>query len=209
MQAGIKILPLLLACVLTSVLSGALITVIGYYNLVVLPAVVLLTVGCGLITRFDVGTPMREWFGFQVIAGLGVGPGFQIAVLVVQTVLTQEWVPVGTASVQFFQALGGAVSIAIAQTLFQNGLIDKIKADDIGIDPLVFINIGASEIKEVLTQMQRLDALDSVLEAYMKGLRNTYYLSTACTVCAFFAAASLEWKTVKKVDKKEPPAVAA
>lgn len=158
---------------------------------------ILFTVGSGMITTFDVHTPMREWFGYQVIAGLGIGAGFQVGVLVVQNNLPQAWVPVGTACVQFMQAFGGAVFVAVAQTLFQNGLIDKITKDDIGINPRIFINSGASEIKSVLEGMHRLDAYDIVLEAYMSGLRQTYYISVACAACAFLACLGLSWKSVK------------
>lgn len=158
----------------------------------------LFTVGSGMITTFDLDTPLREWFGYQVIAGLGIGAGFQIGVLVVQTVLPQEMVPVGTACVQFFQALGGAIFVAVAQTLFQNGLIDTLAKDDIGIDGKVFINSGASQIKHVLEGMGRVDALQPVLEAYMKGLRHTYYISVACAACAFLAVLGLEWRSVKE-----------
>lgn len=196
-QAGIKILPLLLSTVVCSILSGGIITAVGYYSAVVIPCMVLYTVGSGMITTFDVDTPMREWFGYQVLTGLGIGSGFQIGVLVVQTVLPQEWVPVGTACVQFFQAFGGAIFIAVAQTLFQNGLIDKINADNIGIDPRIFINSGASEIKQVLEGLGRVDALDAVLEAYMTGLRNTYYISVACAGAAFLCTLGLQWKSVK------------
>jgi hypothetical protein len=196
-----------------SIISGGLISAIGYYSAVVIPCMVLYTVGSGLITMFDVDTPMREWFGYQVVTGLGIGSGFQIGVLVIQTVLPQEWVPVGTACVQFFQAFGGAIFIAVAQTVFQNGLIDKIRADNLGIDPTIFINSGASEIKDVLEGMGRLDALDAVLEAYMKGLRNTFYISVACAGCAFFCAIALQWKSVRKgpdgkEKKDDTPAVA-
>ncbi|PHH90310.1 hypothetical protein CDD83_3984 [Cordyceps sp. RAO-2017] len=197
-QAGIKILPLLLATVVISVLSGAIISAIGYYNFVIIPCMVLFTVGSGMISTFDLDTPLRQWFGYQVLAGLGIGAGFQIGVLVVQTVLPQDMVPVGTACVQFFQALGGAIFISVAQTLFQNGLIDGLRAADVGIDGRVFINSGASEIKQVLARMGRLDALDSVLRAYMTGLRHTYYISVACAACAFFAVLGLEWRSVKK-----------
>ncbi|KAF7541063.1 hypothetical protein G7Z17_g12043 [Cylindrodendrum hubeiense] len=211
-QAGIKILPLLLSTVLISIVAGGLITAIGYYSVVIIPCMVLNTIGCGMITTLDVDSPMREWFGYQVIAGLGIGAGFQIGVLVVQTVLPQEWVPVGTACVQFFQAFGGAIFIAVAQTLFQNGLIDHIKASDIGIDPKIFINSGASQVKEVLKNMGREDAYDIVLEGYMSGLRDTFYISLACAGCALVACCFLQWKSVKKDadgnDRKAEPAMA-
>ncbi|GAB0134563.1 hypothetical protein EsDP_00002928 [Epichloe bromicola] len=197
-QAGIKILPLLLSTVLISVASGGLISAIGYYNFVVIPCMLLYTVGAGMLTTLDLHTPLREWFGYQVIAGLGIGAGFQIGVLVVQTVLPQDMVPVATACVQFFQALGGAIFVAVAQTLFQNGLIDTLARDDMGIDGKIFINSGANQIHGVLERMGRLDALDSVLAAYMTGLRHTYYISVACAGCAFLAVLGLEWRSVKK-----------
>lgn len=46
-EAGIKILPLLISTVLTSVLSGALISAVGRYNPFALPSMVLFTVGAG------------------------------------------------------------------------------------------------------------------------------------------------------------------
>ncbi|KAI9151768.1 MFS toxin efflux pump (AflT) [Paramyrothecium foliicola] len=210
-QAGIKILPLMLSTVIISIVTGGIISAVGYYSLVVVPCTILYAVGVGMITTFDVDTPLREWFGYQVLAGLGIGAGFQASILVVQTVLTQEWIPVGTACVQFFQAFGGAIFIAVGQTLFQNGLIDKLNEDDIGIEPTIFINIGASEIKETLESMGRLDALPTVLEAYMKGLRNTYYASLACAICALIACACFQWKSVKHGadGKKVEAAVAA
>lgn len=196
--AGIKILPLLLSSVFMSVVTGGLIPVIGYYNYLILPSTVLYTIGCGMITTFAVHTPVKEWFGYQVLAGLGIGAGFQTSVLVVQTVLPQEWVPVGTACVQFFQILGGAVFVAVAQTLFENGLIDQLAKDNTGINAQLFINSGASEIKSVLAGIGRLDALETVLEAYNTGLRHTYYISVACAALAFVCSLFFEWRSVKK-----------
>ncbi|RDA93910.1 hypothetical protein CP533_4521 [Ophiocordyceps camponoti-saundersi (nom. inval.)] len=197
-QAGIKILPLLLATVFISILTGAVVSAVGYYNVVVIPCMLLFTVGSGMLTTLDIDTPMRKWFGYQVLTGLGIGAGFQTGVLVIQTVLPQDMVPVGVACVQFFQALGGAIFVAVAQTLFQNGLIEGIAAANVGVDGRVFINSGASEIKDVLVRMNRLDALVPVLSSYMTGLRHTYFISVACAGCAFLCAIGLEWKSVKK-----------
>ncbi|RCI15765.1 hypothetical protein L249_2752 [Ophiocordyceps polyrhachis-furcata BCC 54312] len=197
-QAGIKILPLLLATVFVSILTGAIVSAVGYYNVVIIPCMLLFTVGSGMLTTFDVDTPLRKWFGYQVLTGLGIGAGFQTGVLVIQTVLPQDMVPVGVACVQFFQALGGAIFVAVAQTLFQNGLIDGIAAADVAVDGRAFINSGASEIKDVLIRMNRLDALVPVLDSYMTGLRRTYFISVACAGCAFLCVLGLEWKSVKK-----------
>ncbi|PKS11468.1 hypothetical protein jhhlp_003232 [Lomentospora prolificans] len=210
-QAGIKLIPLLLSVVISSMLGGGLITYIGYYNVVVIPCMVLATVGAGMLTTLDVDSPLREWFGYQVLCGLGVGPGFQVGVLIIQTIMTMDDVPVATACVQFGQALGGAVFIAVAQTLFQNGLIEGITSHPLPngetINPLVFINSGASEVKDILTSMGLADAIPMVLEAYMSGLRDTFYISVAGTGVAFFLALGFSWKSIKGNGGAAPAAV--
>lgn len=201
-QAGIKLLPLLLATVFTSIVSGALITGIGYYNPVVLPCMVLFTVGAGMITTFTLDSPIRIWLGYQVLAGLGVGVGFQLSVLVVQAVLPPEDIPVGTACVQFFQSFGGAIFIAVAQTVFQNGLVKGVERDAPGLDPQIFINSGADQVKEILASMHMEQYTTAVLNAYLSGLKNTYYITVACAAAAFFAAAGLSWVSLKKKGDK-------
>lgn len=188
---------MLLSTVVCSISSGALIANFGYYNFVVTPCMLLFSIGTGLITTFDVNSPMRVWFGYQVLAGLGVGSGFQTGSIVIQTVLPLEWVPVGTACVQLMLSLGGAISIAVAQTIFANGMIDQLTKENLGIDPQIFINSGASELRSILAGMHREDALRTVLSAYMKGLRNTYYISVAMTCCAFLGTLILEIRSVK------------
>ncbi|KAF3761297.1 MFS general substrate transporter [Cryphonectria parasitica EP155] len=202
-EAGIKLLPLLLATVLTSVLSGGLITAIGYYNPIVLPSMVLFAAGAGMITTFALDSPVRVWLGYQVLAGLGIGVGFQLGILVVQAVLPPEDIPVATACVQFFQSFGGAIFIAVAQTVFQNGLVDGVKRGAPGLDPQIFINSGADQVREILQSMGMEQYTTAVLEAYLSGLRNTYYITVACATAAFFAALGLSWVSIKK--KKQQP----
>lgn len=189
---------MLIAVVISSVGSGGLITVIGYYNPFVLPSMVLFAVGSGMITTFGLDSPFRVWFGYQVIAGLGIGVGFQTGVLVVQNTMPLEWVPVATACVQFFQSLGGAIFIAIAQAVFQNGLTSGVQKNAPGIPPEIFINIGASQVREVLKNMHREDLTEVVLESYLQGLRYSYYITVACACAAFVAACGLSWKKISK-----------
>lgn len=197
-EAGIKLLPLLLATVLTSVLSGGLITAIGYYNPVILPSMLLFTVGAGMITTFTLDSPLRVWLGYQVLAGLGIGAGFQLSILVVQNVLPREDIPVATACVQFFQSLGGAIFIAVAQAVFQSGLISGVERDAPSVDAQVFINSGADQVREILAAMGMESQTEAVLGAYLDGLKNTYYITVACAAAAFVAAAGLSWISLKK-----------
>ncbi|KXJ89664.1 major facilitator superfamily domain-containing protein [Microdochium bolleyi] len=201
-EAGLKLLPLLIATVVSSMLSGFLITAFGYYNHIILIEMALVAIGGGLITTFNLSTPMAQWFGYQVVCGLGVGVGFQAGVLVVQNVVTQELIPQGTACVQFFQQLGGAVFIAVAQTLFQNGVIQGIEVDAPGLNPAVVINTGANLVPQTLASMGLSSLTEKVLTAYMQGLRSTFYLTVAAACAAFIVALGLEWKKIDKAGQK-------
>ncbi|KAL2119613.1 hypothetical protein VTJ04DRAFT_6574 [Mycothermus thermophilus] len=200
-QAGIKLLPMLIAVVITSVLSGGLITLVGYYNPFILPSMALFAVGSGLITTFQLDSPLRVWFGYQVVAGLGIGVGFQTGVLVVQNSVSHEWIPQATACVQFFQALGGAIFIAVAQAVFQNGLTDGLAETAPGLPAAIFIHSGANEIPQVLERLGASQLLTPVLTAYLDGLRNSFFITVACACAAFAAACGLSWKKIQK--KKE------
>ena len=205
-HAGIQLLPLLISTVLSSMLTGGLITVIGSYVPVMLFCMVLFAAGGGLITTFSLTTPLSAWFGYQVLAGLGIGVGFQSGVLVVQTVLPLSDVPVATALVSFFQTLGGALFISVAQTLFQNALLSGIQKNAPQLPAQLFLHSGATQIREILAQLHQEDALEAVLQAYVDGLTHCYWITTACAIAAFFFVCGLEWKSVKKghgQDKKE------
>ncbi|CAJ2504854.1 Uu.00g122480.m01.CDS01 [Anthostomella pinea] len=197
-EAALKLLPLLISVVISSIASGGLVTAFGYYNPLILAEMALAAVGAGLITTFNLTSPMSRWFGFQVVYGLGTGIGFQAGVLVVQNAVPGELVPQGTACVQFFQSLGGALFIAVAQTLFQNGLLAGVARDAPQLDVAVFINSGLSQIQQVLEAMGQTDALAAVLGAYMSGLRNAYYITVAGACAAFVVALGLQWKKIEK-----------
>ncbi len=48
---------------------GGFVTLIGYYNSIVVPCMILFAVGSGLITTFGVRLFLRVWFGYQVVCG--------------------------------------------------------------------------------------------------------------------------------------------
>ena len=205
MHAGIQLLPLLISTVLSSIVTGGLITAIGYYAPVMLFCMVMFCVGAGLITTFSLTTPLSKWFGYQVLAGLGIGVGFQGGVVTVQTVLPLKDVPVATACVSFFQTLGGALFISVAQTLFQNGLYNGIKQNAPQLDAEAFLHSGATQIRTLLAEMHQQEALDVVLQAYIDGLTHTYWITTACAIAGFCAVCGLEWKSVKKGHGQDKP----
>ncbi|CAG8976259.1 hypothetical protein HYALB_00009434 [Hymenoscyphus albidus] len=112
-------------------------------------------------------------------------------------------IPVATACVSFFQTLAGALFIAVAQTLFQEGLLSRIRADAAQLDATIFIHSGATQIRDILRGLGQEDALEVVLQGYVDGLAHCFWITCACAIACFFVILGLEWRSVKEGQDKE------
>ncbi|KAF3223190.1 hypothetical protein TWF191_006472 [Orbilia oligospora] len=159
----------------------------------------------GLITTFNIDTHSSPayWIGYQTLTGFGLGVGFQVPILAVQTVLEIDDVPIGTAVIIFFQTLGAALFVSVAQSIFSNGLKQGLQEFLPEVPPSIFIFSGATEIQKVLADIGKPDRLEDVRRAYMIGLSNVYKLALALVCCAFVAACFLEWKNIKVEEQKK------
>ncbi|KAF3162784.1 hypothetical protein TWF225_008059 [Orbilia oligospora] len=204
-KSGIQIIPFLLSCILTSVVSGGLITAVGYYTPFLIGGMLLFAIGAGLITTFNIDTHSSPayWIGYQTLTGFGLGVGFQVPILAVQTVLEIDDVPIGTAVIIFFQTLGAALFVSVAQSIFSNGLKQGLQEFLPEVPPSVFIFSGATEIQKVLADIGKPDRLEDVRRAYMIGLSNVYKLALALVCCAFVTACFLEWKNIKVEEQRK------
>lgn len=196
-RAGIQLLPLLVATIVSSAITGGAITLVGQYAPFLIISMALFSTGAGMITTLDLDSGIGKWLGYQVLAGSGIGAGFQGGIITVQTVLPLADVPVASAMVAFFQTLGGAIFISVAQSLFQTGLVAGIQQYAPELDPSVFLRAGATELRATLQAEGHEDLLPQVLRAYMKGLRSAFYLTVACAIMAFILCCGLSWYNIK------------
>lgn len=70
-----------------------------------------------------------------MLFGIGIGMGMQQSSLAAQNILSKDEVPIGISLMFFAQSLGGAVFIAVAQSLFQNYLsahLPHVQGIDVG-----------------------------------------------------------------------------
>lgn len=193
-KSGLQLLPLMISVVLSSILWGGVITKIGYYTPILIGGAIFLTIGAGLITSWKVNSPIGIWFSFQVIMGLGAGGSFQIPLIAVQTVLDLEDVPVGTAIISFAQSLGGAVFIAISQSIFSNSLEKGLRSRI--TDPQVtqtIISSGATGFKNIVDPSY----LPAIYDAYIHSLTSSYKVALVAAALSVLFAACVEFKSVK------------
>lgn len=186
-------LPLILGLVVISVIAGAAVTTWGYYTPFMYTATVLMCIGCGLLTTFQVDSDHSKWIGYQFLFGAGVGFGMQQILIVAQTVLPKADIPIGTAIMMFSQTLGGALFVSVGQNVFSNELVNGLKTKVPGIDSAFVLSVGATEIKKRIDP----EFLPGVLSAYNDALVHTWYVALALSVLSAFGCAVVQWKSVK------------
>lgn len=151
------------------------------------------TVAAGLLYTFQVSSSVAKWVCFQLIAGFGAGGGIQLPFISVQAVLNNKDMPSGNAMTIFFNSLGGAISISIAQNIFSNGLVKYLPIYAPGISQEVISKAGATGLRSVVSAAD----LPGVLTAYMKALDQAFIISIAVGGIAFLVAFLVENKSIK------------
>ncbi|TFK98761.1 MFS transporter [Pterulicium gracile] len=191
--SGIHTIPYLASITVSSIIVGVLITFTGIYAPFLWVGAVIFTVGCGVITLLNVDSSTGEWLGYQLIAGLGGGSSVQIPFLAVQVVLPPKDVPVGTAITMFFNSLGGAITISIAQNIFTNSLMSEIPKRAPGIPPEVVLHAGATNLRSFVPP----ELLDGVRKAYAEALKKTFIPPVAFGGLTVFIGLFIERRRVR------------
>ena len=196
-KSGIDILPLVLALIVTGIVSGFLVSKIGYYTPFMIASSVIMSIGAALITTWSPDTTHPKWIGYQVVFGFGLGMGMQQASLAAQAVLARKDAPIGIALVMFCQQFGGAVFVSVGQSVFTNQLVKGLR-QVAGISPALVANTGATSIRDVVNTSN----LHGVLVAYNGALRKAFTVALAMSCFSIIGALCIEWKNIKPPKKQ-------
>ncbi|KAK2626637.1 hypothetical protein QTJ16_003812 [Diplocarpon rosae] len=192
-KSGIMNIPMVLSLIVLSILSGILVTVIGYYAPFMILSSVFFAIGAGLLSTLTPESDHSKWIGYQCIAGIGIGLGMQQSLIAVQTVLDISLVPIGTSIVIFLQTLGGALFVSIGLNVFTNELVESLGKYAPDVNPLIVLSIGATSLQKDLPA----DQLPGVKLAYNAALTQAFLVAAVMAALTIIGAAAVEWKSVK------------
>ncbi|KAK6496238.1 hypothetical protein TWF481_002262 [Arthrobotrys musiformis] len=195
-DSGIRILPFMLSMVLGSIIGGIATTRLGYYTPFAIFGSSVMTVGAGLISTLQINSGPKQWIGYQVVYGLGMGLCFQVPNLAAQTVLPKQDVPIGIALMFFGQLLGAAVFVAVGENVLGNQLVKRLSGVE-GIDRDLITDGGATTLLNGLDGGVR----EVVLVAYSEALKKVFQVGLVVTCLAVLGAVALEWKSILKEKK--------
>lgn len=192
--SGVRILPYLATMIISAIASGSCISLLGHYVPFMILGSALFTVGCALLHNLGVNSGPAHWVGYQLLAGIGFGMAFQIPYSALHVILDVEDLPTGNALLVFYQALGGALAVSVAQNILSNELLARLKALPQIQDSQAIVAAGATNIAKVAPG----DLALVVVDAYSYALSKTFILPVTAAGMAFLCSLGMEWKTFTK-----------
>lgn len=124
--SGLEILPMMAGLLLTSIMSGILISRWGRYKLFPILGTALMVIGMYLLSRLAVGTSVFASGVFMFVLGVGIGGVMQVLVIAVQNAVGYEDLGVATAGATFFRSIGGSFGTAVFGALFASRFLKDI-----------------------------------------------------------------------------------
>ncbi|KAJ5825827.1 hypothetical protein N7474_002965 [Penicillium riverlandense] len=193
-ESGYLMIPILVGMMLGLFLQGIGTTMFGYYAPFMIFASICMPIAAGLMTTYDVHTPLAQIILYSGFAGFSGGIGFQGSQAAVQTTLSAADVNLGIGVILFGQSLGPAVFIAIAQVIFTNQLSSSLADVIPGLKPAYIEEHGLGDIKKGVP-VQR---WDQVLGGIERSLTHTWYLAVALACTTIVGSLLIEWRSVKQ-----------
>jgi EmrB/QacA subfamily drug resistance transporter len=135
-SSGVVLTPLMLGAVITSFVSGQIVSRTGRYRPNTLVGPVVLGIGTLLLWRMGVGTTNGVAARNMVIAGIGLGMMMQIFVLSVQNSVGRSAMGTATALTQFSRSIGATLGVTIMGVIINQGLPSRIQTEGVAIHRL-------------------------------------------------------------------------
>ncbi len=111
--AGLLTIPMVAGLLVSSTVSGSLITRYGRWKRFLVAGSVAVVVGFGLLSTIDHATPMPLLGVFLFVLGTGIGMTMQNLVLAVQNTVAAQDLGSASSAVAFFRSLGGTIGVSV------------------------------------------------------------------------------------------------
>jgi EmrB/QacA subfamily drug resistance transporter len=141
-QSGFQLLPMILGLMISSIVSGQIISRTGRYRIFPIVGTFVMGVGFFLFTFISAATPI--WFVMlgMLFVGLGLGQLMQTLTIASQNAVGPRDIGVATSSSTFFRQIGGTLGVAVIFSALFSRVPDTIKSAF--ADPTLAANLKAA-----------------------------------------------------------------
>ncbi|HEV7184647.1 MAG TPA: MDR family MFS transporter [Leifsonia sp.] len=117
-EAGLLMIPMMAALLLTSIVCGQLVSKTGRYKWLPIVGTAIVAVALVLLSTMTPTLPVWILCSYLAVMGIGLGMSMQILILIVQNSFPVSQVGTATASNNYFRQIGASLGSAVVGSLF-------------------------------------------------------------------------------------------
>jgi EmrB/QacA subfamily drug resistance transporter len=194
-QAGLMLLPLMGGLLITSILSGQMISRTGHYRIFPILGTGISAVGLVLMSRLGVGTPFWQFAVAAFVLGIGLGNVMQVLVLIVQNDVDPQHMGAATSASTFFRSIGASFGTAAFGAIWTARLAVELTA----VLPGGQLPAGAGDVTSSMGSIHALPpAIQAlVLEAFARAIDYAFLVAIPIMLIAFVLSLFLKEKPLR------------
>ena len=133
--SGLQLLPVIGGLLVSSIVSGRIITRTGRYKVFPIAGTAVAALGMYLLSSLDASTGSGVAALHMLVLGLGLGMVMQVLVLATQNAVSYEQLGVATSGATLFRSIGGSLGTALLGAIFTARLTADLPAGTRPDDP--------------------------------------------------------------------------
>ncbi|WP_246372431.1 MFS transporter [Nocardioides pelophilus] len=126
-EAGLMSIAMVGGLLVSSTVTGRLITATGLWKRYLVGGTVLVVVGLVLLGTIDAETPLGVVGGYMLVLGLGIGATMQNLVLAVQNTARPSDLGAASSVVAFFRSMGGSIGVSALGAVLAHQTAAQVK----------------------------------------------------------------------------------
>ncbi|WP_410622180.1 MDR family MFS transporter [Amycolatopsis sp. cmx-8-4] len=121
-NSGLLLMPMMIAAMVVSLASGAIISKTGRYKIFPIIGGILLTAALALFATLDIDTSKTTTAIYMVVLGAGMGCLMQTSTLIAQNSIELRDIGAGTGAATFLRNMGSSLGVALLGAIYTSSL---------------------------------------------------------------------------------------
>ncbi|GAB3662592.1 MFS transporter [Actinocorallia lasiicapitis] len=201
-MSGLALLPMMGGLLVTSIISGQLISRTGRYKIYPIVGTAITTVSMLLLARLDATTSTLEQSLYFALLGFGLGCVMQVLVIAVQNNVPYADLGVATSGNTFLRSIGGSFGVAVFGSVFSNALATNIANALRGVTLPPGVNV--EELQQNAAVIKKLPPQDAqaILGAYVDAIQSVFLYAAPIAAVAFVLSWFLKEVPLKTTNRE-------
>ena len=191
LQAGVRVLPLVVFLVVTIVGNGAIVSHYPRYMPWFLIGPVFGLIGAALLYTVDLNTTYARIYGYTILIGLGSGCFVTLPFSVAQSEVEPAYLPAAVSFMSFSQLAAASTTLSISNSVFLNEAANSIATIVPALPKAQIQGIISGLGADTLSSLNQ-EAQEQIIRAIVRSLNKPYIICMTCGALAILLSLFLK-----------------